>query len=84
MTDDQMALARDLLAASPAQARTTRTNTGFEEAKQHSYDASSAENGAVSGRVIQLSEKLARLQSERVSVDDLMARLRDVSAKSAL
>lgn len=83
MTDDQIALARDLLAASPAEARTTRANTGFEETKQHSYDASSADNGAVSGRVIQLSEKLARLQSERVSVDDLMTRLRDVSTKSA-
>ena len=83
MTDDQIALARDLLAASPAEARTTRTNTGFEETKQHSYDTNSADNGAVSGRVIQLSEKLARLQSERVSVDDLMTRLRDVSTKSA-
>lgn len=82
MTDDQMALARDLLAASPAEARTNKANTGFEEAKQESYDASSAESGAVSGRVIQLSEKLARLQSERVSIDDLMARLMDIPAKA--
>ncbi|MDX2308004.1 MAG: hypothetical protein NW216_07195 [Hyphomicrobium sp.] len=83
MTDDQIALARDLLAASPAEARTTRANIGLEETKQHSDDTNSADNGAASGRVIQLSEKLARLQSERVSVDDLMTRLGDVSTKSA-
>ena len=82
MTDDQMALARDLLAASPAEPRTATAAGGFEEATQAPYNASPAEIGAVSGRVIQLSEKLARLQSERVSVDDLMARLRDISAKA--
>lgn len=82
MTDDQMALAKDLLAASPAQPRTVTAATGLEEATQEPYSASSAEISAVSGRVIQLSEKLARLQSERVSVDDLMARLRDISAKA--
>jgi hypothetical protein len=83
MTDDQMALARDLLAASPAEDRTTKANTGFEEAEQESYDARTVEMTAVSGRVIQLSEKLARLQSDRVSVDDLTTRLWDVSTKSA-
>jgi hypothetical protein len=82
MTNDQMALARDLLAASPAEPHTTKANTGFEEADQESFAASSAEIAAVSGRVIQLSEKLARLQSDRVSVDDLMARLRDIPAKA--
>lgn len=82
MTDDQMALARDLLAASRAEARTTKANTGFEEADQESYAAGSAEIAAVSGRVIPLSEKLARLQSDRVSVDDLIARLRDIPAKA--
>jgi hypothetical protein len=82
ITGDQMTLARDLLAASPLQAQATTANTGFAEAKQESYDASSAEIGSVSGRVIQLSEKMARLQSERVPVDDLMARLRDMSVKS--
>lgn len=82
VTADQIALAKDLLAAAPAEAWASTPMGGFEEAGQARYEAGAGEVGSTNGRVIQLSEKLARLQSELVSVDDLVARLRDLAAKS--
>lgn len=81
-TADQIALAEDLLAASPSGAWTTAPMGGFEEGGQARYDAIAGQTKSANGRVIQLSEKLAQLQSEHVSIDDLVARLRDLSAKS--
>lgn len=82
VTADQIALAKDLLAAAPAEAWASTPMGGFEEARQAPYEAGAGDVGSANGRVIQLSDKLARLQSELVSVDDLVARLRDLSAKS--
>lgn len=82
LTADQIALAKDLLSASPAQSVTPRAPAGFGESGQGPYDSGATGAASPSGRVIQLLEKLSRLESEFVSVDDLVARLREVSTKS--
>lgn len=74
MTEDQLALANDLLAISPKQ-----THSGLSGGMQ----ISPTENIIGSSRVIQLSEKLSRLQSAAVDIDGLIADLRFISTLSA-
>jgi len=83
LTSDQIALAHDLLAASPGEGTGTPMQRGFGESESAPYEASLAGSATPSGRVIQLSERLAELDPALVSVDDLVARLLELPAKSA-
>ncbi len=75
MSEDQLALARDLLAGSPKQAPGGLSG---------SVQTVSTENVTSSPRVIQLLEKLSRLQSASIDIDDLIADLKRISALSAV
>ncbi|AGK58684.1 hypothetical protein HYPDE_35063 [Hyphomicrobium denitrificans 1NES1] len=82
LTNDQIALARDLLAASPTGSSTVLTKGGLGEPGQAPYGADAMDAATPPGRIIQLSEKLSRLDSDLVSVSDLVARLQELPAKS--
>jgi hypothetical protein len=82
LTSDQIALAKDLLAASPGEGTRAPINGGFSESGQAAYAANPAGPATPSDRVIQLSERLSELDPGLVSVDDLIARLLEVPAKS--
>jgi hypothetical protein len=81
-TSDQIALAKDLLAASPGEGTGASGSGGFGESGQAPYVASPAGPATPSDRVIQLSERLSELDPGLVSVGDLIARLLEVPAKS--
>jgi hypothetical protein len=83
LTSDQIALAKDLLAASPGEGTGAPISGGFSESGQAAYAASPADPATPSDRVIQLSERLSELDPGLVSVDDLIARLLEVSTKSS-
>jgi hypothetical protein len=83
LTSDQLALAQELLAASPREGTGTPMQSGFGESESTVYEASPAGSATPSGRVIQLSERLSELDPALVSVDDLLARLLELPAKSS-
>jgi hypothetical protein len=82
LTSDQIALARDLLAASPGEGTGALVSGSFSESGQAAYAASPAGPATPSDRVIQLSERLSELDPGLVSVNDLIARLLEVPARS--
>jgi hypothetical protein len=82
LTSAQLTLAKDLLAASPVEGSRTPIHGGFSEPVQASYDAGPAGPGTPSDRVIQLSERLSEIDTALVPVDDLVARLLEIPARS--
>ncbi|HEX6002104.1 MAG TPA: hypothetical protein VFZ16_22335 [Hyphomicrobiaceae bacterium] len=82
LTSDQLALAKDLLAASPVEGSRAPIHGGFSEPVQAPYDADPAGPGTPSDRVIQLSERLSEIDPALVPVDDLVARLLALPARS--
>lgn len=82
MTSDQIALAKDLLAASQGEGTGTPVGGGFSESGQAGYAAGPAGPATPSDRVIQLSERLSELDPGLVQVEDLIARLLELPAKN--
>jgi hypothetical protein len=78
ITADQVALARNLLASSLTE-HSKRGSPGFGEPGQ--VPGSSPPFAQPTDRVIRLSEQLSQLDSDLVSVDDLVARLLELPAK---
>jgi hypothetical protein len=78
ITADQVALARDLLASSLTEHFKGRSPSFGETAQVPGSSPTSAQSN---DRVIRLSEQLSQLDSELVSVDDLVARVLELPAK---